>query len=805
MAHSTSFGEWLTEYRQNSHIQRAELAARIGCAVVTLRKIEMDERRPSRQMAEQLAEQLAIPPDQRQTFIKVARGELSVSHLPPPRSGSEQAVNLPHPTTSLADRSREIEEIRLLLSHPEVRLLTLTGAPGIGKTRLALEAARTLQNDFPDGIYFVTLAPLTDPELVLAAIAQTLQLSTAGRQSLAERLERHLRTRRTLLVLDNFEHLLASAHQLTRLLEATSQLKFLVTSRIALELSGEYRLIVLPLEIPPILEKRRPDLAAAELQARYSAFDLFIQRARAVKPGLVLTDSAVSAIAEICRKLDGLPLAIEFVAARAAYFTPQELLTQLVNHFPLMAGGTRDLPVRHLSLWHALDWSYSLLSTGDRKLFRKLSVFVGGCTLEAVQVVCESEEEAGVTLFSAITTLLNNSLLQRKDGDDGGSRFEMLGTVREYAFQQLTASGEDQVMRQKHAQYYLELAQAAEKTWDGPAEWEWLRRLIPERDNLRAVLRWALDSANAELALKLNAALFSFWNTCSSLSEARNWLEATLALPYNEEVPEILAQVAKVLNVAGYVTSQTLDNDLAYHYFERGLNLYRRLNDNKGIAWSIRGCAVAEMQRNHYEAAGHLLKESLRLCESSQDNWGLAWSLYAQAFLKLAQGNLQEANTSLKEALTHLRQQNMTFGIFRTLVALGYTEFELGDIAGAEEFFREALLSSREIPLLSVITGGLEGLAMVEAEHGRVLQAARLWGAAEAMRELTGQRRLHVFQRSYERVLTTSRSKVEASDWDTAWAQGRALTPAQALSEGLEMGGTGSTAGKFSGESILPL
>ncbi len=802
MEHSISFGEWLTEYRQNLHLQRAELASRIGCATVTLRKIEMDERRPSRQLAEQLAAQLAIPPGQRPLFVRVARGELSVNQLPPPRPGSPGPTNLPHLTSTLTGRSREVEEIQSILIRPEVRLLTLTGAPGIGKTRLALEAATALQGEFPDGVSFVTLGPLTDPGLVLAAMAHALQLGTAGRQPLLERLERHLRNRRTLLVLDNFEHLLAAAPQLTQLLKATSHLKLLVTSRIALELSGEHRLIVLPLAVPPALENRRLTLTAAQLQERYSAVDLFIKRARAVKPGLVLNDAAVAVIGEICRKLDGLPLAIEFVAARAANFTPQELLAQLVNHFPLKAGGTRDLPLRHLSLWHALDWSYSLLSPDDQQLLQKLSVFLGGCTLEAIRAVCESGPNDTGPIFDRITTLLNNSLLQQQEGDGGNSRFEMFETVREYALSQLNASGEAQMVQQRHAAYYLGLAQAAEKEWDGPAEWEWLRRLIQVRDNLRAALRWAIDTPDVEVALKLNAALFSFWTTCSSLSEARNWLEAALALPRPDDAPELITVEAKVLNVAGYVAAETFDNETSYRYFERALALYRKLNDRRGIAWSIRGCAFVEMQRDEYEAAGNLLNESLKVCESSRDEWGLAWSMYALAFLKLAQGDLPASQTSLEEALAQLRRQNMLFGIFRALLALGYTIFEQGDVSGAAQLFREALLLNRETPLLTIISYGLEGLGAVLAEQGLVLQAARLWGAAETMREVTGQRRLPVFQRTYDRVLSAATSKVGASEWATAWAAGRTLTAGQALSVGLEMDATTST---MALGSILPL
>lgn len=785
MEHPTSFGDWLTQYRQNLHLQRTELAARIGCATVTLRKIEIDERRPSRQMAEQLAEQLDIPSEQREVFVRVARGELSVARLPLPRPAGAASTNLPHPTTSFAGRERELEEIQTMLSRPDVRLLTLTGAPGVGKTRLALEAAIRLEGAFLDGVFFVSLAPLNDPDLVLVTIAHTLQLGIAGKQPLAERLGRHLRTRRVLLVLDNFEHVLPVASQLTLLLEAAPHLKLLVTSRIALELSGEHRLTVLPLGVPPDVKNSQLSTTALPTPQRYGAVDLFIQRAQTVKPDLPLTEANLRTVSQICRRLDGLPLAIEFVAARCAFFTPQELLAQLDDRFALLTSRGRDLPVRHLTLWQALDWSYSLLSPADQRLFRRIGVFVGAFTLEAAQEVGNKDSAVGKNIAAGVTALVASSLLERQPDYEESSRFRLLQTVREYALQQLTGSGEAETLRDRHAAYYLGLAQGAEQAWDGPAEWGWLRRLVTVRDDLRAALSYALDTQNVLLALKLNAALFSFWTTCSALDEARSWLEAALALPHSGESPALLTVEAKVLNVAGYVTSETSDYTQAYHYFERGLALYRKLGDSRGIAWSSRGCAFVQMQRAEYEAAANLLSESLKLCELNRDSWGLAWSLYALAFLKLAQGDLPGAQTSLEEALVYLRQQNMTFGIFRTLLALGYTLFEQGDVKGAEKLFREALLLNRKTPLLAVTTAGLEGLAAVAVEQGHLLEAARMWGAAETMREVTGQRRLPVFQRSYDHVLMAARSQVEATDWARAWTQGRALTAAQALAEAL--------------------
>jgi predicted ATPase/DNA-binding XRE family transcriptional regulator len=787
MEHGASFGMWLTLRRQSLRLQRTELAKRIGCAAVTLRKIEADERRPSRQIAALLAEQLAIPPEERETFIRVARGELQVDRLPAPNPEARGAGNLPLPATSLAGRERETAEIAGLLARPEVRLLTLTGAPGVGKSRLAVEAAARLHGAFADGVFHVALASLSDPHLLLPTIAQALRLGSSGRQALSERLGRYLRARQLLLVLDTFEHLLAAAPQLSGLLAAAPRLKLLVTSRVALELTGEQRFTVEPLPVPAAADGRRQPLAAAEAQRRYASIELFVRRARAVAPGFALSDENVAAVGAICRRVDGLPLAIELAAARAALFTPEELLAQLEDRFALLTSRARDLPERHMSLWQAIDWSYSLLAPAEQLLFRRLAVFVGGSSLEAAQAVC-NVDRAIEKIVDGVAALSAGSLIQRYGGYDGRSRFGMLETVREYALAQLRASGEAETLLQRHGAYYLALAQSAERAWDQDEEWPWLRRLVSVRDNLRAALRRSIEAGDRATALQLNAALFTFWITGSALSEARGWIEATLALPRGPETPELVAAEAKVLNVAGYVLAGLAEHERAAAAFERGLGLYRAIDNTRGVAWSIRGRAFVHMLRDEHGAARELLSESLRLCRASGDSWGLAWSLYALAFLWLAEGEQARARPALEEALAHLRQQEMSFGALRTLLALAHMAFEQGDVAGAEARYREGLSLLQGAPLLTLLTNGLEGMAMVAAAQGRPARAARLFGAAEALRDLTDERRWHVFQRSYERALAAAQGQLPAAEWAAEWAAGRALPSEQALAEALEGG-----------------
>jgi predicted ATPase/DNA-binding XRE family transcriptional regulator len=784
MGRATSFGEWLTLWRRSLHLQRTELAGRIGCAAVTLRKIEADERRPSREFAERLADELGISPQDRETFIRVARAELPVSRLPAIESSPAGPSNLPSPTTSLIGRERDIEEVEGMLGRPDVRLLTLTGAPGVGKTRLALEAASRGRGLFTDGTFFISLASLDEAQ-VLVAMAHALRLGPSGRQPLPEHLANYLRARQVLLVLDNFEHVLSVAPQLTRLLVAAPEIKLLVTSRTVLRLAGEHRFVVTPLPVPAGSGPGRRTLAAGGAGGGSTAVDLFMERARVAEPGLSLSEANLRAIDEICRRLDGLPLAIELVAARVTLFTPQELLARLDSRLALLAGGPRDAPARHLTLERALEWSYRLLAPSDQQMFCRLSVFAGGFTLEAAQAVCLGADTAHDDAADRLLELVASSLVQRRADADGHSRFDMLLTVREYAARQLAASSEAAGVRQRHAAHFLRLAEAAEQAWDTPTERNRLRELVAERENLRAALRWGLDTSDAAFLLRLNAALFSFWTTCSALAEARQWLEAALALAGHDEAPERAGDLAKVLNVAGYVAAAMGEHAQATASFERGLALYRELGDARGLAWSIRGCAFARMLGDEVRAAERLLAQSLRICIENGDAWGRAWSYYALAFLRLAAGDLERARPALEEALLHLRQQRIPFGLFRALLALGHAVFVEGDIARAEALYREGLQLTRDTPVLTFITIGLDGLAAVAATRGQALRAARLWGAAEALREATDEQRWPVFERTYDRALAGARAQVSPIDWTTAWDAGRGLTPEHAVTEAL--------------------
>ncbi len=794
-----SFGHWLTLRRKALRLSCVEVARRVGCATITLHKIEADERRPSQQIAAKLADQLHVAPQERLTFIKVARGELGVNRLalldqiadrPGLAPGAPLRTTVPIPPTPLIGRAADVVAVRELLLSTNVRLLTLTGAPGIGKTRLALQVAADVANDqegrrFPDGVFFISLAPIRDPGLVISTIAQALEVSAITARPALEGLQAYLRDRYILLVLDNFEQVLKAAPQLAVLLAVASRLTLLVTSRVALHLSGEHRFAVPPLALPDLQRlTAATELTSAPVQ--YAAVELFVERAWSAAPSFALTNANALAVATICAHLDGLPLAIELAAARMALFTPQELLARTDHRLALLTQGAVDMPTRQQTLQRAIAWSYDLLDPPEQTLFRRLGVFVTGCTLEAAERVCNAAGDLGIEVLDGVTALMDKSLLQREERADGRSRFGMLESIHEYALEQLIASGEYDAMRRYHAMYYLALAEAAGQAWDQPQEVEWLQRLVVVRPNLRAVLQWALDTGEAEFALRLNGALFSFWIYCSDLKEADNWLERTLAMPREEQTVMSIAAEAKVLNAAGYTAALQGDYTQAQARFEHGLALYTQIGDQRGIASLIQGCGFVAMLRGDLAPATEYVERSLMLFREAQDSWGIAWSLYDLGYLGLAQGDMVRARRLLEQALVRLREQGIMWGIYRALLALGFIMLEQDHLARAAELYHEGLTLQRQLRFQQHSADGLEGLAGVAVAQGQPERAARLLGAAEALRESIATPRWHVYQTNYERTLAAARAQLDDEAWAAAWAVGRAMSLEQAVAYALE-------------------
>jgi predicted ATPase len=493
--------------------------------------------------------------------------------------------NLPVQLTSLIGREQEVAAACALLRRSDVRFLTLTGTGGVGKTRLGLQVATDLLHDFPDGICLVLLAPISDPDLVIPTIAQTLGVKEVGTRSLLELLKAHLQNKHLLLFLDNFEQVLSAAPTLTGLLETCPSLKVLVTSREVLRLRGEHEYPVPPLAIPELQQQ-----ISSERMNQYAAVALFLQRGQAVKPDFHLTEANAGAIAAICARLDGLPLALELAAARLKHLPVQALLARLEHRLLVLTQGPRDVHARQQTLRNTLQWSYDLLSAQEQRLFRRLSVFVGGCTLEAIEALYTALGGETIHVFDAVTSLIDKSLVQRSEQEgEGGEepRFMMLETIREYGLERLATGKESEATRNAHMAYYLQLAEEAAQHWLGPQQSAWFDRLEWEQDNLRAALHWLLERGaqkeSVELALRLGIALWYFWLSRFHRSEGRTFLERALARSQGVTV----AVRAKALWSAGNLAGYLGDFDRGEAMCRESLVLFREVRDTAGVGRAL--------------------------------------------------------------------------------------------------------------------------------------------------------------------------------------------------------------------------
>ncbi|MDQ3345164.1 MAG: adenylate/guanylate cyclase domain-containing protein [Chloroflexota bacterium] len=704
--------------------------------------------------------------------------------FPPIASLDAVSNNLPTRLTTFLGREREIGEISELLERS--RLLTLTGPGGTGKTRLSLEVARRSMTNYRDGVFFVELAPLTEPDLVPATIAQTLGLPDRGGRSAVDRLVDHIGEQHMLLVLDNFEQVTDAAISVNVLLAACPRLRVLASSRSILHVSGEQEYSVPPLGLPD--PAHLPPLTQL---SQYEAVALFIERARAVKSDFEITNENAPAVAEICVRLDGLPLAIELAAARLRIFTPQAMLDRLDHRFGLLAGGARDLPERQQTLRGAIAWSHDMLDEPERALFASLAVFVGGAGLEAIERTCGDEVDGD--LLDILTSLVEKSLVRQTEGIAGGPRFGMLETIREFAMEQAVQRAVWPALRARHAEFFTDLVERSAVEIMGSAKREWLDRLEQDHDNLRAALSWTVETRTAEMGMRLGSTIWRFWQMRGYLPEGLERLEQVLGLEESTRYPE---RRAEALSAAAGIAYWLADNDRSRQRYAEEIEARRTLGDRHGLAealygisftWSIKGLIVP----SEAELAAAYVNEAREIFRDIGDDAGVGRCDWALANIAWGIGRLDESHLHAIDALTVFEAVDDRFMVGWVTYTLALEELSRDLLAGgdperrreAHRWLRQSLEIFAEAQDVSGYTLVLDAVAVVALRDGQRKRAAILSAAVIGLERVSGTR-LNLWNRD---VLGFDPGELRSDpELAEAWAAGEAMSAAEAVAYALE-------------------
>ncbi len=741
-------------------------------------------------------------------------------NFPPVKTLDSRPNNLPLERSPIIGRTKELAAAQSLLLRDDTAIVTFIGPGGTGKTRLALQVAADLADRFKDGVFLVPLAPINDPELVVSTIAQTLGVREIPGNEIAESLKDYLRDKEMLLVLDNFEQVLSAAPKIAELLGESARLKIMATSREALHLRGEKEFPVPPMSLPD--PKHLPPI---EMLTQYESVALFVQRALDVKPGFQVTNENAPAVAEICYRLDGIPLAIELAAARVKLLPPQAMLARLTSRLKLLTGGASDMPARQQTLRNAIAWSYDLLNDQDKILFRRIAVFVGGSTLEAVEVVCNPDGALEADTLDEVASLTDKSLLRQVEleNQEDEPRFAMLEMIREYALERLEESEDAEFVREQHAGYYLGLVHEADACLRGPEHLVWLKRLEVEHDNLRAALRWTIDMGKTDEALRLTGGLWWFWFTHGYLTEGKRWLqEALVQSGVDVKTPERV----KALYACGNLALHLGDYEAAQELYEQSLVIAEELGDRSGIANSLNGQGFLAGPRGDYELKRSLHKQALHVFREIKDKPGVATSLRYLADAEAFIGDYEATKALYEESLGIFRQLRDKQGIARVLLSLGILADNHGDYTGARLLYQESLELSRELddklriayslgnlgnvalekgeyesagPLFSeslkmlselgdryTCAAYLAGLAGVANAHGQPERAVRLLASVETLLDSIGAQMDPSNRARNDHSLAAARAHFDETTFSTLWKEGQAMTIEQIINYAIE-------------------
>jgi predicted ATPase/DNA-binding XRE family transcriptional regulator len=778
-----SFGTWLRRRRKALDLTQDGLADRVGCSVAMIRKIESEERRPSAQIIERLAEILNISEDERTGFLRFARGDWHSSpiankgDIPWKVPEKPSHSNVPATATSLIGRQRELTLIQEYLLNNEIRLVTLIGPPGIGKTRLSIEAARTTFPHFQDGVFFVSLAPLEDPTLLAITIAQALGFTGIGNFSTAEQLIEGIGKKQMLLVLDNCEHLIEQvASLISDFLSACSSLKILATSRESLRVSGEWLYPVPTFDTPT--ETSAIDV---EMAANFPALMLFAERARAVQPDFMLDSKNIQTVSAICTHLDGLPLAIELIAPRIRVMSLEDLLARLKDQFLLFGGDIRAASARQQTLQNAISWSYNLLSAEEQNLFSLLSVFSGDFTLSATEAIF-SRNMSERSVADLITSLLDKSLLSRTSTFHEEPRFSMLMTIQQFALHQLRRMSSEVDARNQHLAYFLALARKADHELRGPNQIEWLSRMNAISDNLRTSLDWAIESHQTQVALEMARKLHWYWFIRGDHTEGRQWLYRVLEMADTSRYPN--ARMEALTQLANHIVLQIGENE-ARPLVEQALELARSHGNKHNLARALLILGLVLINETDFAAAQSTLRESITLFEEVFDEWGASNALMCLSWCFLLNEDVGTALPLNQQALAGFQKLGDRYFQCVVLRHYGLASLKLGNLITAVAVLKESLTLAQQFNSRYEIAWTLWRFAQAVLHANQMANAVSLFWAARHMLDLSGAwQQEHVLE--FENELASCRAVLNETEFMKAVERGSTMTVDQAIEYALQ-------------------